>query len=331
MKDFIKYLLIFILIENFTLFAAGSLGQSGANFLQIGVEPRGTALGGAVTAISKGADALYWNPAGAVNIDKYSISLSHTDWFLDTKLTYGSVVYKIGPNDAIGASVTSFYMDEMEITDVYNSTGTGSFYNSGDLAAGLSYARRITDQFTFGITGKFIHEYIWNETASQFAFDVGSIYKADFLNLRLGMVVRNFAGKLKMEGDDIDERIEEEKAKNEPENPRIERLAPEYRLPQVFQMGVAVDVFSSDMNTVTLISDVNVPSDNNERFSFAGEYAFKNLLFFRAAYKFNYDLADLAALALGGGLKYSGFIFDYSFNDEGIFGGIHRFGIKFTI
>lgn len=328
MKYLAKTLLVFILMVNLSLFAAGSLGQSGANFLQISVEPRGAALGGAVTALSTGADALYWNPAGAVDINKYSVSLAHTDWFLDTKLTYGSAVYKISPNDALGISLTSFYMDEMEITNVYHSDGTGSYYNSGDLSAGLSYARRMTNQFSFGITGKYVHEYIWNETASQFALDVGSIYRADFLNLRLGMMVRNFAGKLKMEGDDIDERIEEEKEKQEPENPRIERLAPEFRLPQIFQMGVAIDVFDSGVNTVTVATDVNVPSDNQERFSIASEYSFRDLLFLRAAYKFNYDLASLA---LGGGIKYSGFIFDYSFNDEGIFGGIHRFGVKFTL
>lgn len=324
---FLKYLFL-IILSNCILFGAGSLGQSGANFLQIGVEPRGASLGGAVTALASGADALYWNPAGAVNIDKYSASLSHTDWFLDTKLTFGGGVYKLSPNDAIGASITSFYMDKMEVTNVYNSTGTGDFYNAGDMAAGLSYSRRMTHQFTFGITGKFVHEYIWNESASQVAFDVGSIYRTDFMNLRLGMVVRNFAGKMKMEGKDIDNRIEEEVSKDEPDNPRIERLTPEFRLPQVFQMGVAMDILQTDLSTVTVITDVEVPSDNNERLSVGSEYNFNDLLFLRAAYKFNYDLASIA---LGAGINFSGFAFDYSFNDEGIFGGIHRFGIKFSI
>jgi len=37
------------------LLADGSLGQSGANFLQIGATPRGAALGGGITALATGA------------------------------------------------------------------------------------------------------------------------------------------------------------------------------------------------------------------------------------------------------------------------------------
>ncbi len=323
-------LMSFIILASLNTFviAAGNLGQSGANFLQIGVEPRGAALGGGITALATGADALYWNPAGAVQTNRIALSVAHTDWFVDTRLTYGGAVFKVGENNALGISLTSFYMDEMEVTTVYEPNGTGEYWNAGDLSAGLSYARRMTDQFTFGITGKYINEYIWHENASQLGLDVGSIYRADFMNLRLGMVVRNFGGTLKHSGDDIGERIAEEEARDEKNNPRLERLTPEFRLPQVFQMGVALDVFSNDINTVTLISDVNVPSDNQTRLIFASEYSFQDMAALRVSYCMNYDVA---AFAFGGGIQLAGIKFDYSFSNQNYFKGVHRFGVKFSL
>ena len=307
------------------LFAGGSLGQSGANFLQIAAEPRGAALGGAITAIVDGADALYWNPAGALNTNKFAISFAHTNWFLDTRLTYGGAVWKINDNNAIGLSVSSFSMDEMEITTVYDPRGTGEYYNAGDLSAGISYARRIMSQFSFGITAKYIQEYIWDESANQLGIDLGSIYYTNFMNLRLGMAVRNFGGTLKHSGDNVDARLAEEEARDEADNPRLERLTPEFRLPQVFQMGVAMDVLQTELGVLTLMADVDVPSDNNERLILAGEYAFQDMIFARASYGANYDVSSFA---IGLGVKLKGIRIDYSFSDHGVFNSVHRFGIK---
>ncbi|MFP4548690.1 MAG: PorV/PorQ family protein [Fidelibacterota bacterium] len=326
MKLFIKIIGI-LAITGTMLFADGSLGQSGANFLQIGATPRGAALGGGITALAQGAEALYWNPAGAVAIEKTDVYLSHTDWFVDTKLTYGGAVIKIGDNNAFGVSATVFSMDDQEITTVYEPDGTGNYYSSGDISVGLSYARRMTDKFSFGITGKYIQETIYNESASQVAMDVGSVYQTNFHNLRIGMAVRNFSGTLEFDGDDIDDRIEEEEARNNEDNPRIERLAPEFRLPQVFQMGVAVDVFDNTDNRVTMIVDVDVPSDNEERLIIGSEYSFRNMAWLRASYQMNYDTAGLNA---GAGINIRGIRLDYSFSSHEVFSDIHRFGIGYN-
>lgn len=307
--------------------AQGNLGQAGANFLQIGVEPRGSALGGAVTATSDGAAALYWNPAGIINSSNIDIYLANTNWFLDTQLFYGGVTKKLG-SFAIGLSVTSLYMDPMEITTEYASEGTGEFYDAGDLAVGLSLARSLTDRFTFGITAKYVREYIWNQDAAQIAFDVGSVYRTDFYNLRLGMVVRNFSGKLRFSGQDLDRRIAEEEARNQYKNPRIERLTPDFRLPQVFQMGIAIDPIHSGSGRLTLSADVDVPSDNRERIITAVEYAFQDLAFLRGAYRFNYDSGDWT---FGGGLNLAvtglQAQLDYSYSTQGVLGEVHRFGL----
>jgi hypothetical protein len=329
MKQYLCTLSLLILLSPFSqLYSGGSLGQSGANFLQIAVDPRGAALGGAVSAVSSGAPSLYWNPAGAVSTENIDVTLAYTDWFMDTKLTFGGAVVKLGNNTAVGLSISSFNMDKMEITTVFEPDGTGEYYNAGDLSAGLSFAHRMTDKFTFGITAKYINEYIWNVNASQLAVDIGSIYETGFMNLRLGMAVRNFGGTLKYSGENISDRIEEERDRNEADNPRVERLSPEFRLPQIFQMGVALDVVKNETNTVTVMADVDVPSDNEERMIFGSEYSFQNMAFLRAAIKLNYDESSFA---FGGGLRLANFAIDYSFSDYGVFSSIHRFGVNFSL
>ena len=332
-----KYLsIIFIIGISFgfssSALSQGNLGQSGANFLQIAVEPRGAALGGAVTALSSGASALYWNPAGAVETKNLDIVLSHTDWFLDTKLMYGAIVKNFGRLGSFGVSVTSFYMDEMEITTVSESEGTGQYYGAGDLALGVSYARSLTDQFTFGVTAKYVREEIWNESASQIAFDVGSLYHTGFYNLRIGMSILNFTGKMKFTGDDIDKRIQEELDRNIPTNPRVERLTPEFRLPQLFQMGIAFDPVTLSNGCLTLLADVIVPADNKELIAFGAEYNVHNLAYLRAAYRLNYDIGGIS---FGGGLHLNAIgmnaRIDYSYSTQGVLGNVHRFGLGFSL
>lgn len=319
--------LIFVFLFIFQILAQGNLGQSGANFLQIAVEPRGAALGGAVTASVNGADALYWNPAGIVNVENFDLVLSHTDWFIDTKLAYGAIVKNFGDIGNIGFSVSSFYMDEMEITTVFSPDGSNEFYEAGDISLGISYARQLTEQFSFGATVKYVHEYILNETASQLAFDLGSVYRTNFYNLRIGMVIRNFSGTLKFSGDDIDERLREESISGISNNPRIERLTPDFRLPQVFQLGIAFDPLVMEDGTLTIVSDVDVPRDNQQRVILGAEYNYFDFVFLRGAYRMNYDEGKYS---IGVGTKISlGDIsprLDYAYSEQGDLGDVHRFG-----
>lgn len=318
--------------------AQGNLGQSGANFLQIAVEPRGAALGGATTALTEGAAALYWNPAGAVRAENFDVLVAQTDWFIDTNLIYVGAVKNLGANGAIGLSATSFYMDEMEITTVEQNLGTGEYFEASNLAVGLSYARSLTDQFTFGLTGKYVEETIWNESDSQFALDVGSLYQTDFYGLCIGMSVRNFAGKLELDGDDLNDRIDELDEENENEgidpadDPRYERLTPEYRLPQVFQIGIAFQPVTLNHGQLTFLTDVDVPSDTEERISVGMEYGFNNLLFLRGSFRINDDTSNYA-LGAGFNLEVANVQahLDYSYSNHDYLENVHRFGLGFAM
>ena len=108
--------IFFIFLMATSLWSQGNLGQSGGNFLQIGVEPRNSALGGAGVALTEGAAALFLNPAGANSAKNFDINFSYTNWFVDTKLAYGAIVKKFENLGTFGLSITSFYMDDMEMS-----------------------------------------------------------------------------------------------------------------------------------------------------------------------------------------------------------------------
>ena len=69
-------------------FSSKSAGTSGAAFLKIGAGARPTAMGGAYTALADDANALYWNPAGLVRLEKREFSASHAEMFESTRLDF---------------------------------------------------------------------------------------------------------------------------------------------------------------------------------------------------------------------------------------------------
>jgi hypothetical protein len=327
---FRKYIIISVLVS--TVYSQGNLGQSGGNFLQIDADAKGSALGGAVTAYTSGPTSTYWNPAGILSDRKLEFSFSHTSWFVDTKLSFAALTYQLGQLGAIGMSTIVFGGEDMEITTVYEPDGTGEKFAANDLSIGLSYARSLTNRFSFGLTGKYVSETIWNEKASQAAFDIGSIYQTDFYKLKLGMVIRNFAGKLEFDGEDIDNRIEEEEAREQENNPRIERLTPSFRLPQEFQLGIAFEPFTFNNSKLIVLADANIPSDNEERVIVGLEYSINDLIFLRGAYKINYD-TDRFTFGIGGNIKVSNYLtsINYSYAIHDYLGNVHRFGIDFSM
>jgi len=64
------------------------IGTAGAQELRIPVGSRGSALGGAMVANAYGAEALFWNPAGAANQTGTEAMFSHLEYFADMNLEY---------------------------------------------------------------------------------------------------------------------------------------------------------------------------------------------------------------------------------------------------
>jgi hypothetical protein len=311
------------------------VGTSAAPFLAIEVGGRALAMGGAFVATSNDATALYWNPAGLPKLQKAMVTLSHTQWIADIAFDYAGVTIPLSSADAIGLSVTSLNMDDMMVRTVFYPEGTGEYFGSSDLALSGSYGRSLTDRFSIGFTGKFVQQKLWHMSASAFAMDVGVLFTTQLHDMRIGMSISNFGGKMHLEGIDtqVTHDISSTKAGN---NDKIiaHLQTDRWSMPLVFRVGAALDVVNRAQHRLTCEVDAVHPSDNAEYVNLGAEYAFNNNIFLRGGYKSLFLDDSEEGLTLGAGLAYNmlstvSLRIDYAYLDFGILNAVHRFSLGF--
>lgn len=324
-----KKVLLFILICSASLLAQNpNLGTAGAQFLQIPVDAKNTALGGAAVGLTNDASSIFWNPAGLANVNSVQAHFSYLRWFSMFDLNAAAVAYNIGDAGVIGASLISFSTGDMEITTEEEPNGTGRFFDAQDIAVGISYSKFLTDRFSVGLTAKYVSQRIWNETADGIAFDIGTQYRLDFQNLTIAMSMSNFGGDLRFDGPDLD--ITHNKDADYPQS----RLTParlqteSYPLPLNFQVGIGFDIYKADFVKIRGAIDAVHPNDNSERLNFGTEFSFFDRLFLRGGYKYNYD-DEKFAFGAGANLPFSGaaIFFDYAYSMFDILPSVHRISV----
>jgi hypothetical protein len=328
-----KYLLILcsLLFVMVTQAQNPNLGTGGAQFLQIPVGARAEAMAGAVVGTIDDASSVFWNPAGMVKVKNIEVFFSYMDWFTLFDHSAASIVYNIENVGAFGASLIIFNTNEMEITTELEPNGTGRFFDAGDMAIGLSYARLLTDRFSVGLTAKYVYQQIWNETATGFAFDIGTQYRLDFQNLVIAMSMSNFGGDLRFEGPDLDINYNRENIYP------LSRIVPgrlqteDYPLPLHFQVGIGFDIFEADFVKMRGAIDATHPNDNSERVLFGTEFSFFDRFYFRGGYKLNFDDQKFA---FGAGANVpvlsSAVYFDYAYSVYDLLPAVHRISLKLT-
>jgi hypothetical protein len=317
------FLIIVLLLFNFSILdaedAPNKSGTSAAQFLKIGVGARPMALGGAFVAATNDAYSLYWNPAAITKVNSPTVAGVYTNWFADISHQFFAFILPIDENSGIGFQATFLNMDDMEITTIENPHGTDEFFEAYDLSLGISYAVRLTEFFALGITGKYIEQTIYNESASAFAMDLGSLLDIPYHGLKLGMRMSNFGGKMQLDGRDLIREFDLNP--NNTLNVGVEsRLKTEpWDLPLIFQVGLAMDVvgdmesyFPSEYSRVTVSIDGSHPTDSPEFASFGLEYEYDQLISLRGGYRLNRDVEKLFyGIGLNVPLSGSQFKFDY--------------------
>lgn len=129
-------------------------------FLTITPDSRHGAMGNVGAATSPDANSQYLNPSKYAFADgQYGIAVSYTPWLRkivnDIDLAYLSGYYRIDNMQVIGSSLRYFSMGEVTLTDP---NGTGLLNtNPNELALDLSYSRKLSDQFSGGVTIRYIH------------------------------------------------------------------------------------------------------------------------------------------------------------------------------
>jgi len=300
---------------------AQKAGITSFQFLKVMTDGRSTAMGEAYSSVVNTSEAVFWNPAALTEVQHVDIALSYLDWLLDVTHSSLSASYRFADLGVFGFQALLTNVGEIEVTRAdalgfvgteYNPGLTGETMSPGAMVLGLSFARQLTDKFSFGLTAKYVREDLEVQSKSTLAFDGGITFRTGYRSLVLAAVIRHFG-------------------------PEIKYVGKSYPLPQTFTLGISAYLispqssffFRSESNSLLFSYDLSQPRDYDQQHHAGVEYSFKDLIFLRGGYKMNYDEEGLA---FGFGLRKSHFRFDYSYEDFGeFFDSVHRFTLGFKM
>ncbi|HEY0245896.1 MAG TPA: PorV/PorQ family protein, partial [Mucilaginibacter sp.] len=129
-------------------------------FLNISPDSRSGALGDAGVALSPDVNANFWNPSKLAFIeDKDAVAISYSPWLRhlvpDVSLSYLSYAHKVDERNTIGASLRYFNLGSIQLVDA-NQNNQG-IYRPSEYAIDFSFARKFGEDFSLGLTGRYIH------------------------------------------------------------------------------------------------------------------------------------------------------------------------------
>jgi long-subunit fatty acid transport protein len=321
-----KLIQIFIVIILFALPKASAqlfpvlggqrAGISTAQFLKIGVGGRAAALGESFVAIANDASALYWNPAGLSQFTKNQVFFSHNIWLVDINHDFLGAVYHLDEDNTFGVSLTSLSMKDMPVTTEFAPFGTGEYFGFSDIAIGLSYSRRMTDQFSFGGTVKYLEETLDKLKMRGVMIDLGTYYWTGLGTTRFAVTVSNFGSELAPDGEVV--------LVGKRKNSEWQSFAP----PTTFRIGFAFDPYEDEDHKFTTAIQLNHPNDNSENVVVGVEYSFQKMFFLRGGYKFNVDEQNYSfGAGVNAPISIAEITVDYAFTNFLRLGSVHRFSI----
>ena len=269
---------LIILTLSTLLVGQSNVGTTAASFLDIGIGARSLSMGGAFTAVANDATALYWNPAGIANIQRLATHFYYTPWFVGIDFTHSAAVIPMGRAGAIGLSITSISMDEMKVRTIQAPEGTGELFEVSNLALATSYAKKLTDRFSFGLNIKLVQEKIWHMNANIIATDIGCLFVTKNKGIRIGMSISNFGNKMKLDGYDTERDFDIDETifgNNDKLDSHLDTQG--WLLPLIFRFGVSREIIDNEMHKLTLAGDAIHPNNNYEYMNFGVEYTFMGI------------------------------------------------------
>jgi len=304
-------------------------GISAFQFLKIGVGARGVAMGESFVAVANDASALYWNPAGLVQFTADQAIAAHTEYVIDIKHDFFGLVYHLDDQNAVGASFVSLHMQDMEVTTETQPFGTGRYFSFGDVAMSVSYARKMTDQFSFGATVRYVDETLDVLHMRSVMVDLGTYYWTGLGTARFAVAISNFGADAAPTGSVTGM------------NGSTITSFQSFSLPTVFRLGFAMEPYQVEDQRLTTSLQLNHPNDNSENLRLGVEYAFQNTFFVRAGVKrtigqpmFGEDATSEESFTLGAGFRvpvaFTTVDADYAYANFSRLGSVHRISVSFT-
>ncbi|MEM1054503.1 MAG: PorV/PorQ family protein [Bacteroidota bacterium] len=309
-------------------------GTSAAEFLNVPVGARATAMGGAFGSTASDGTALYWNPAGLATMDGASATFEYAPWYVGSDFNFASVTGDT-PFGTVAVGFTALTYDDMDVIreDVNNQEPTGETFSAGSYAVSLAYATQLTDRFSIGGTVKAVHENISESSATGVAFDVGTLFETPFQGVRLGASIVNFGSKMSITGEDLNIPFDPLPGQNGNNNTVPGRISTDaFDLPLTMRVGLSGEVYERAGTRVTLAVDALSPSTADQHLNLGAEVGLLGgLVQLRGGYQELFMEESTRSFTAGGGIRYAfgtlDVTADYAYEANEFFDGINRIAV----
>ena len=289
-------------------FSSKSVGTASADFLNLQIGARASAMGGAYTAISEEASAIYWNPAGLVQIPKLSAIFMRAQYVENISYQYAAYAHRLSYDSVLAGSVMLNDIGTIDHTD-RDGAKLGTF-SPRDQVFTLSYSKAIIEfsdkdmDVSMGVSAKYIKSTIL-ESAKSYAVDLG-IMTYNFTNIpyRLAVVMNNLGSGMRYD----------------------QASSP---LPLTFKLAGAANPFRNMMFS----AEVVLPKQNRPNFLIGAELATEpnelTRLCVRAGLNAQRLRDGISGFSAGVGATLHFFTLDYAFVPMGELGSTHKISLTF--
>jgi len=321
-------------------------------FLLISPDSKSGAMGDVGVATTPDANSMHWNPAKLAFVDDdMGFSMSYVPWLRalvpDINLSYLAGYRKLNDNEAIGLELRYFSLGDITFTDIVGNT-IGQ-YKPSEFALGTSYSRKLSDNFSLAISGRYIYS---NLTGGQSAGGIptvaGQSIAAD--------IAGYYTNPIRLAGKDFDLAIGGNISNIGSKISYTETSVKDF-IPINLRLGTAIGTEFDDYNKMSFAFDINkllvptqpanynpndktwtkgmdpevsvvngifqsfwdAPAGAKEEFreinySIGTEYWYANQFAIRAGYFFEHELkGGRKFFTFGSGVKYNVFALDFSY------------------
>ncbi|MFH1075126.1 MAG: PorV/PorQ family protein [Candidatus Firestonebacteria bacterium] len=184
-----------LLLITFTAFVYAGAGSSGNEVLRIDVGAKPIGMGGAFTGLANNADAIYYNPAGLVQVEELELSLMHSEYIVDTHCEYVAAALPF-KNMAFGLNTVFVWNSFEKLDDVKFPLGAILVYSSATTFSwALTPLPKAMPELSLGINAKYTYMSLDDFFQSAVFFDLGVLYIFE-KDLSIGFVAKNFGAVL---------------------------------------------------------------------------------------------------------------------------------------
>ena len=259
-------------------------GTSSAEFLLFGAGAQGTALGGAVAALTTDVTALYYNPGDLAQMSRPGAMVSTYSYIADTRYSWAGLAFPMsGGSRALGLSVGTFGFSDQPVYTADQPEGTGETYSVAETFIAGTYSQNFSDRFSAGFTAKLISDKLGKTAATGFAVDFGTNFHATVGQrpIRGAFVIQNLGTNLKHTGAALDQTVlrpPPQGTVDVPQQPQQAALKTSgWSLPVLFRVAVAFDLVTLAQQRVTLMGEFSQPNNDKPGAGAGLEYTASNI------------------------------------------------------